>query len=163
MGRQHPDSNSPTAFGGLSRSELMSRIRSQGNASTEFAFISLLKKAGLKGWRRNSSLPGRPDFVWPILRIVVFVDGCFWHGHNCGKNNMQPKTNAKYWKEKIEGNRRRDRLVTGALRQKGYGVLRIWECEISKRPSHSIRRLKRMLTHRQQAKSFKPNTAQVIR
>jgi len=143
--RRNPDNNSPTAFGGLSRSELMSRIRSRGNASTELAFIKILKKVGIKGWRRHLPLPGKPDFTWSKLRIVVFVDGCFWHGHDCSRST-QPKTNANNWKIKIEGNKNRDRKVTRELRQKGYKVLRIWECEISKRPIHALRQLERMLT-----------------
>ena len=85
-----------TSFGGLCRSDLMSRISSYGNLTTEIRMAKLLRRAGLKGWRRHLALPGKPDFAWPAKKVALFVDGCFWHGHTC-KRNLKPKTNAQKW------------------------------------------------------------------
>ncbi|AFN74176.1 DNA mismatch endonuclease Vsr [Melioribacter roseus P3M-2] len=108
----------------------MRSVKSKGNKSTEQKLIEIFKKNKLKGWRRNYPLYGKPDIVFPRLRVVVFADGCFWHGHNC--RNTKPSDNAEYWKKKIERNKKRDRLVTKTLRSKGWKVVRLWECEINK-------------------------------
>ena len=133
--------NQRTTFGGLSRAQLLSRVRSRGNETTEQRLASLLRRSGLSGWRRHLPLPGRPDFVWPSLGVVVFVDGCFWHGHDCGKN-ISPKTNSDAWQTKIHGNKARDRRVTRVLRDRGWLVLRIWECRLSRERARCIRRIK---------------------
>jgi DNA mismatch endonuclease (patch repair protein) len=126
-----------TSFGGLDRSRLMSRVRSFGNKTTEKRMVTLLRRAGLSGWRRHLRIAGRPDFAWPNQRVAVFVDGCFWHGHDCGKN-ITPRTNAKAWAEKIAGNRARDRRVTRELRATGWAVVRIWECRLKQRPQRCM-------------------------
>ena len=131
-----------TTFGGLSRSALMSRIRSSLNATTELKILSLLRAARLKGWRRNYPLPGKPDFTFPKSKLVVFVDGCFWHGHGCGRN-LKPKRNAAMWRKKIVGNQKRDRRVTQKLREAGWSVIRIWECKLAKRPVLCLKRIER--------------------
>lgn len=133
-----------TTFGGLSRGELMSRVGSRGNETTEKRLASLLRKSGLSGWRRHQPLPGRPDFVWPKAKVAVFVDGCFWHGHDCGKN-VTPKTNAKAWRDKIERNKARDRKTARLLRQKSWRVVRIWECRLAKAPDRCLSRIQRAL------------------
>lgn len=112
------------------RSEIMSKVRSTQNASTELRLIDEFKARKITGWRRNSKIFGRPDFLFPKLRIAVFVDGCFWHGHDC--RNTKPKDNADYWRAKIERNRRRDQAATERLRELGYVVVRIWECDFKK-------------------------------
>lgn len=104
---------------------MMSRIRSAGNRSTELRLVSLMKEAGIIGWRRRYGLTGNPDFVFPKERVAVFVDGCFWHG--CPRCRNVPLTNADYWAAKNERNRARDRLVSRRLRGDGWTVLRIWE------------------------------------
>lgn len=136
-----------TPFGGLRRGELMSRVRSSGNLTTERRLAALLRRAGVKGWRRHQRLPGRPDYVWPNLKLAVFVDGCFWHGHACGRN-LAPRTNAKAWREKIERNRARDRRVAGALRRMGWSVLRIWECHLAKAPDRCLARIRKWIGKR---------------
>lgn len=133
-----------TTFGGLSRGQLMSRVRSKGNVTTEKRLASLLRNSGLRGWRRHQPLSGRPDFVWPKRKVVVFVDGCFWHGHECGRN-LTPKTNVKAWREKIERNKDRDRQLTRRLRNGGWRVVRIWECQLAKNPTRHIVRIQRAL------------------
>ncbi|MBN1394232.1 MAG: DNA mismatch endonuclease Vsr [Pirellulales bacterium] len=133
-----------TTFGGLSRGRLMSRVKSTGNQTTEKRMVHLLRKAGLSGWRRHQPLIGHPDFIWRDVKIAVFVDGCFWHGHNCGKN-IQPKTNADAWRNKIRRNKTRDGRVSAALRRQGWRVIRIWECQLRKKPDACIARVQRCI------------------
>lgn len=110
------------------RSERMSRIRGQGNLTTELRLAKLLRALGMKGWRRHVQMFGRPDFVFRAKRVVIFVDGCFWHG--CPHHYIKPATNAAFWEQKISANRKRDRLVNRTLRESGWSVLRIWEHEL---------------------------------
>ncbi|SRR5258708_28734970 len=126
-----------TSFGSLNRSALMSRVRSVGNASTEERMATLLRAAQMHGWRRHTKLLGKPDFCWFQERIVVFIDGCFWHGHRCGKN-LRPKKNAQLWISKLEATRLRDRRITRQLRAEGWVVLRFWECLLKKRPQSCV-------------------------
>jgi DNA mismatch endonuclease (patch repair protein) len=133
-----------TTFGGLSRSELMSLVRSKRNATTELKLLSLLRSAQLRGWRRDFPLLGNPDFVFHKAKLAVFVDGCFWHGHGCGRN-LKPKRNALLWQKKIEGNRSRDRRATRQLRQEGWKVVRVWECLLAKRPQACLGRIRQAL------------------
>lgn len=133
-----------TTFGGLRRSDLMARVRSYGNCTTELRMAKLLRGAHIKGWRRHLPLPGKPDFAWPNEKVALFVDGCFWHGHTCGRN-LKPKVNQRAWEEKIEGNKRRDRRVRRVLRTKGWRVVNVWECELSKKPEKCLRRISRGL------------------
>ena len=112
------------------RSEVMSIIRSKGNKSTEIALINIFKSNNISGWRRNSKLIGKPDFVFPKQKIIVFVDGCYWHGHGC--RERKAGHNEEYWEKKISHNKKRDKFVTRKLRNDGWKVIRIWECEIRK-------------------------------
>lgn len=79
-------------------------------------------------YRRD--LPGTPDLVFPRLRAIVFVHGCFWHAHRCRAGRSDPKTNAAFWKAKRTRNRERDRAAARALRRRGWLVLTVWECEL---------------------------------
>jgi DNA mismatch endonuclease (patch repair protein) len=133
-----------TTFGKLTRSELMARVRSKRNATTELRLLSLLRSARLPGWRRDFPLLGNPDFAFPKLKVAVFVDGCFWHGHGCGRN-LSPKRNATLWQQKIDGNQRRDRRNARILRAAGWRVIRIWECNLAKHPEACVRRIRRAL------------------
>lgn len=117
-------------FSKTKRSEIMKKIASSGNKSTEERMIGYFKKYKIKGWRRNYSLYGKPDFVFPKLRLALFIDGCFWHGHNC--RNLIPSTNTEYWQNKILKNKNRDAEVTKILIKKHWKVIRIWECQIKK-------------------------------
>ena len=125
------------------RSEVMSRIRGRGNKSTELKLLKLFREHGITGWRRHQPLTGKPDFVFPKERLAIFVDGCFWHG--CPRCYIKPKQNAKFWEEKIGGNKRRDRKVSRQLRAEGWSVCRIWECRL-KKTDPVVRRIERMLT-----------------
>lgn len=122
----------------------MSAIRSKGNKTTEIALARLFRKNKAAGWKRNYRLLGKPDFVFPKNKVVVFVDGCFWHGHAC----LKPRDSLKkgYWKEKIGRNKERDKLVNRSLRKEGWKVVRIWECEIEKgRYGRKLNLIKRYL------------------
>lgn len=125
------------------RSFTMSRIRSQRNRSTEIRLIRELRHLRITGWRRNSALPGKPDLVFSKSKLVVFVDGCFWHG--CPRCFALPKSNVRYWRRKIAGNRIRDVKVREALRAKGWATLRIWEHSLRINPAAQIARLARLL------------------
>jgi DNA mismatch endonuclease (patch repair protein) len=118
-------------FDKATRSAVMSKVRSKGNVSTELRLIGVFTELGIKGWRRNYRVKGHPDFVFPKKRIVVFVDGCFWHGHNC--RNTHPKQNEDFWAVKRERNIARDKAATEKFERRGWTVLRIWECKLKKK------------------------------
>ncbi len=145
----------PDIFTKAKRSAVMARIRSRGNRDTELALVRVFRAQGITGWRRHMQLRNaergvrkgggvrkagssprvprsalrvfsvRPDFVFPKLRVAVFVDGCFWHA--CPQHATQPKGNAAFWRAKLARNQARDRRVTRSLRRAGWRVLRIWE------------------------------------
>jgi len=106
----------------------MSRIRGRGNKDTEIALAKLFRINGVTGWRRNQPVFGKPDFIFPIWHVAVFVDGCFWHG--CAKHSNMPASNRAFWKAKLTGNKARDRVVNQTLRREGWRVVRIWEHEL---------------------------------
>lgn len=112
------------------RSHIMRQIKSRNNKSTELKLIKWFKANGIKGWRRGYPVKGKPDFVFPKLRIAVFADGCFWHGHDC--RNTRPAQNKDYWTAKRERNIKRDTAVSEYLSNRGWVVVRVWECEIKK-------------------------------
>ncbi|MGD1046922.1 MAG: very short patch repair endonuclease [Bacteroidota bacterium] len=109
----------------------MRAVKSAGNVTTELNLIRIFRSFHITGWRRNYQIFGKPDFVFPKKRVAVFADGCFWHGHTC--RNLSPRRNAEYWKQKVIRNRRRDALVRRTLFNNGWVVVRLWECQISKR------------------------------
>lgn len=112
------------------RSQIMRAVKSKGNRSTEIKLIYLFRKYRITGWRRNYKLFGNPDFVFPKNKVVVFADGCFWHGHSCRK--IKPVDNRQYWTSKIRKNKTRDSKVNSILSADGWIVFRIWECQIKK-------------------------------
>ena len=84
-------------------------------------------------YRKNvANLPGKPDIVLPKYKTVVFVNGCFWHGHEGCKHFVLPISNIEYWESKILGNQQRDKEVILKLQQQGWRVIIVWECEIQK-------------------------------
>lgn len=110
----------------------MSAIRGTGNKDTELRMVALFRIYGLNGWRRRQVLMGKPDFVFRRERLVVFVDGCFWHGCPKPKHAPLPKTRAEWWAAKLARNKARDAEVTRALRKDGWKVIRVWECDLAK-------------------------------
>ena len=156
------------------RSEVMARIRGRENKDTELALMRVFRAEGITGWRRQIQITlgrsrgdetqtgRRPpasglirassrrllrvkaDFVFPKLRLAVFVDGCFWHG--CPQHETKPLNNAAFWRNKFARNKARDQLVTRTLRACGWRVLRIWEHELArKRETRLVTRLRRAL------------------
>jgi len=115
-------------FSKAERSRIMASVKSRNTKSTELRFISILKDKNITGWRRNYPLVGKPDFVFPRLKIAVFIDGCFWHG--CPSHCRMPSSNMNYWNNKIEKNKSRDKKIKKALKMKQWQVIRIWEHEI---------------------------------
>ena len=117
-------------FSKETRSSVMRGIKSKGNKSTELKLIEIFKQRGIKGWRRNYHVIGKPDFVFLNKKIAVFADGCFWHGHNC--RNLTPRQNEEFWRLKVERNRQRDIKITSIFEVRGWTVFRFWECQIKK-------------------------------
>ncbi|HLX96560.1 MAG TPA: very short patch repair endonuclease [Verrucomicrobiae bacterium] len=107
------------------RSQIMAAIRSKGNKITELKLISIFRANGITGWRRNLKLPGKPDFIFRRERLVVFVDGCFWHG--CKWHCRMPQSNRRYWQKKIARNSVRDKVTIRCLQKNGWRTLRVWE------------------------------------
>jgi DNA mismatch endonuclease (patch repair protein) len=119
------------------RSLCMSRIRGK-DTKPERILRTALWSLGLR-YRLHHALPGRPDVVFPMQRIAIFVDGCFWHG--CPQHGAQPKTNSDFWKEKLRRNAERDGKVSAALEAEGWTVLRFWEHEIKEDASKVVERI----------------------
>ena len=107
----------------------MSRVRGHGNRTTERRLRAALAAMRVRGWViRPNDIKGNPDFFFPASQLVIFVDGCFWHGcEGCGHI---PKSHAAFWSEKIRLTKERDRRVTEALEVSGATVLRFWEHEL---------------------------------
>ena len=112
------------------RSEIMGRVRSK-NTGPELTVRRLVHSMGYRYRLHGRNLPGTPDLVFAGRSKVIFVNGCFWHGHDCAMGRM-PKSRPEFWVPKIQGNRARDARFRRALREAGWGVLTIWECEITK-------------------------------
>jgi DNA mismatch endonuclease, patch repair protein len=111
-----------------SRSGLMSRIGPK-NTAPEMMVRRLLHKMGYRFRLHRKDLPGKPDIVLPRRKAVIFVHGCYWHGHGCSKGRL-PKSNVDYWHAKIEQNRLRDQQKSSQLEALGWRVLTVWQCEL---------------------------------
>ena len=115
-------------FSKAKRSEIMAKIKGK-HTSPEVRLAYLLKELGFKPERHRKDLPGSPDAVLPRIKVVLFVNGCFWHGHrNCSRASL-PRTNRVFWKTKIEKNKRRDVSQQRKLRKMGWCVLTFWTCK----------------------------------
>ena len=112
------------------RSAVMRAVKSS-NTAPERAVRAAVRAVGYaRRYRLNGvHLPGKPDLVFSSIGKVMFVHGCFWHGHNCKRGARQPKDNAGYWRAKIARNRVRDAASLRALRAQGWSALVVWECE----------------------------------
>ena len=142
------------------RSKIMSRIRGRGNKRTELEVMALFRLSGIKGWRRHLAIrfkseqpfkskafdgtkfkpQVRPDFIFPKSKVVLFIDGCFWHG--CPKCYRRPKSRGLFWAAKVRRNKERDRFQMLALKRDNWRVLRIWEHDLAKRGKASARRIR---------------------
>ena len=111
------------------RSWLMSRVHAK-NTRPEMKVRSTLHALGYRYRLHRADLPGKPDLVFPSRRKIIFVHGCFWHGHGCRGGREKSKTNVEFWDKKIIANRQRDKRNIAKLRRLGWGVAVIWECEL---------------------------------
>ncbi|GEP45019.1 very short patch repair endonuclease [Brevifollis gellanilyticus] len=151
----------PDVFTKAKRSEVMSLIRSRGNKDTELRMIEVFRQQGIKGWRRHVAISFqvrsspltvsgapltkkvRPDFVFREAKVVVFVDGCFWHG--CPEHYRRPGSRQEFWDAKIARNQARDIEVARELRRGGWRVMRLWEHDLArKREKRLLARLRRL-------------------
>jgi DNA mismatch endonuclease Vsr len=112
----------------VQRSERMALIRSK-NTKPEMVVRRFLHGLGYRYRLHQKGLPGAPDLVFPSRRTIIFIHGCFWHGHEGCKVAHQPESRSAYWAEKFEGNKARDRRNEQALRGAGWNVVTVWECE----------------------------------
>lgn len=111
------------------RSYVMSRVKGK-DTSPERIVRHLVYHAGFRYRLYDLRLPGKPDLVFWGKRKVIFVHGCFWHGHEGCRRNRIPKSNQEYWSAKLEKNRTRDSLNLSKLHEMGWRVLVVWECEL---------------------------------
>lgn len=112
----------------VTRSRMMAGIRSR-DTGPEVLVRSFLHRRGFRFARTSAGLPGRPDVVLPKWKAVVFVNGCFWHMHDCGLFRM-PSSNRGFWENKLSANRRRDQKNMHALLAQGWKVVTVWECSL---------------------------------
>ena len=113
------------------RSMNMSHIRSKDNKPEEIVRKFLFSQ-GFRYRKNVRSLPGCPDIVLPKYRTVIFVNGCFWHGHQKCRYFVMPKSNTEYWENKINNNIARDKITYESLSKLGWNILIVWECELKK-------------------------------
>ncbi len=106
------------------------RAVKSANTRPEQAVRSLLHSLGYRFRLHRRDLPGVPDIAFPSRKAVIFVHGCFWHGHECKRGNRVPKARTAYWTRKLEGNATRDSRIRAKLTDLGWRVLVVWECEI---------------------------------
>jgi DNA mismatch endonuclease, patch repair protein len=111
------------------RSRMMRAVKGK-DTMPEMAVRRLVHSMGYRYRLHRKNLPGKPDLVFPRLRRVIFVHGCFWHGHDCTRGARMPKANQAYWQSKICRNSLRDAKSIAALQSEGWRVATIWECEL---------------------------------
>lgn len=111
------------------RSRMMAGIKGK-NTKPELVVRKLVHGMGFRYRLHRKDLPGSPDLVFPRLKKVIFVHGCFWHRHPSCRFAYTPKSNSQFWLNKLEGNTRRDELALVALNAMGWEVLIVWECEV---------------------------------
>ena len=124
------------------RSNLMSRVRSKDSVA-EMTVRQTVHRLGFRYRLHIRSLPGCPDLVFGSRKKIIFVHGCFWHGHSCRAGQNRPASKRSYWEDKLNRNAARDRSNAARLRRNGWKVLSIWECQV--RNENLARRLKTFL------------------
>lgn len=119
------------------RSQMMSNIGSL-HTKPEIIVRRVLHRAGFRFRLHRKDLPGRPDIILPKYRLAIFVNGCFWHGHDACQLFRLPKSRTYFWAAKIAANRTRDERVTRELAEAGWRVGTVWECAIKGRTSRPV-------------------------
>lgn len=125
------------------RSFNMSQIKSI-NTKPEIKFRKVLWKTGVRGYRVKTKIYGKPDIYFPKKKLAIFIDGCFWH--KCKVCYKEPKSNQKFWINKIEANINRDSKVNSILKTQNIYVVRIWEHLIREDVSYSVSKISKILT-----------------
>lgn len=125
------------------RSQLMSRIKGR-DTKPEILVRSLVHRMGFRFRIHRRDLPGKPDMVLPRHGKVIFVHGCFWHGHKWCQRSKRPTSNIDFWNKKLDMNIKRDKVFQGKLRSRGWKVLVVWQCETQK-PEKLLRKCARFL------------------
>jgi DNA mismatch endonuclease (patch repair protein) len=120
----------------------MSRVRSK-DTKPELRLRRLLHSMGYRYRLHVSGMAGKPDLVFSSRRVVIFVHGCFWHGHHCRFGRL-PKSNVEFWAEKIRRNRDRDASNSRSLRRLGWQVVVVWQCQLRDKPAITRRLVKRL-------------------
>ena len=119
------------------RSALMGRIRGK-DTKPELLVRRILSQLGYRYRLHQAALPGCPDIVFAGRKAVIFVNGCFWHRHNCGRA-YSPKTRRQFWNQKFQGNVARDRRNVSKLTREGWRSLVVWECQIGRSEKVAVR------------------------
>jgi DNA mismatch endonuclease (patch repair protein) len=127
------------------RSQIMSKIRGV-DTNPERLVRSILHKMGYRFRLYNRQLPGNPDIVLSRHHKVVFIHGCFWHGHKGCRRAKRPSTNVRFWNKKIDSNMKRDQSVKQKLRRRGWRVLIVWQCHTRDKQALE-RRLERFMSN----------------
>lgn len=125
------------------RSRIMSRVKGR-DTKPEILVRSLVHRMGFRFRIHRRDLPGTPDMVLPRHAKVIFVHGCFWHGHKRCPRSKRPTTNMDFWNRKLDVNIKRDKAFQGKLRSRGWKVMVIWQCE-TQRPEKLMRKFERFL------------------
>ena len=113
----------------VDRSAIMRSVRSK-DTEPEMAVRRFVHRLGYRFRLHNKSLPGTPDLVFTRLRKIIFVHGCFWHGHKGCKYYVVPKTRTEWWMNKINGNIENDKKAIKALKKEGWKIITLWECDL---------------------------------
>jgi DNA mismatch endonuclease (patch repair protein) len=112
------------------RRHAMRRVQSK-DTTPELLVRSLLRRLGHTGYRLyRADISGKPDIAWIGRKQAIFINGCFWHGHNCPRGAREPKTRVDYWRNKISRTKQRDIKHVEQLTNEGWSVLTLWECEL---------------------------------
>ena len=125
------------------RSRIMSRVKGR-DTKPEILVRSLVHRMGFRFRIHRGDLPGKPDMVLPRHGKIIFVHGCFWHGHKGCPRSKRPTTNMDFWNKKLDMNIKRDKVFQGKLRSRGWKVMVIWQCE-TQRPEMLLRKFERFL------------------
>jgi DNA mismatch endonuclease, patch repair protein len=124
-------------FSKSKRSQIMSHISGK-HTKPEISIRKIAHSLGYRFRLHKKELPGKPDIVFPKYKKVIFVNGCFWHGHkNCNRSKL-PTTNKIFWQDKIAGNKKKDKSNYIRLKKLGWHYLVIWQCSITKRNTKKI-------------------------
>ena len=122
------------------RSKVMRAVPSE-NTTPELTLRRYLHRRGYRYRLHQKNRPGKPDLVFPGRRKIIFVHGCFWHGHTCPRGNRIPKTNREYWVKKINRNVIRHLSTVKKLRSEGWSVATVWECRLHKSQAKTFARI----------------------